>query len=68
MAKFAAGLFFIFLVLKLTGYILWSWIWVTSPLWIWIGLTVILITVIEFTKSDKQRALEDWQRRRKRGY
>lgn len=27
-------LFLIFLVLKLTNYITWSWLWVTAPLWI----------------------------------
>lgn len=27
-------LFIVFLVLKLTGYITWSWWWVTAPLWI----------------------------------
>lgn len=27
-------LFVIFLVLKLTGAIAWSWWWVTSPLWL----------------------------------
>jgi hypothetical protein len=27
-------LFLIFLVLKLTGVIDWSWVWVTAPLWI----------------------------------
>jgi hypothetical protein len=27
-------LFLIFLVLKLTNHIDWSWWWVTSPLWI----------------------------------
>jgi len=27
-------LFFIFLVLKLTNYIDWSWWWITAPLWI----------------------------------
>ena len=26
-------LFIVFLVLKLTGYISWSWWWVTAPLW-----------------------------------
>jgi hypothetical protein len=29
-----AVLFIVFLVLKLTGNITWSWVWVTSPLWI----------------------------------
>lgn len=36
-------LFIVFLVLKLTGNIDWSWWWVFSPIWISIGL---LITVI----------------------
>jgi len=27
-------LFLIFLVLKLTNYIDWSWWWITAPLWI----------------------------------
>jgi len=27
-------LFVVFLVLKLTGHIAWSWWWVTAPLWI----------------------------------
>ena len=31
-------LFIVFLVLKLTGNIDWSWWWVTSPLWIPIAL------------------------------
>ena len=26
-------MFLIFLTLKLTGYIAWSWWWVTAPLW-----------------------------------
>jgi hypothetical protein len=39
-------LFLIFLVLKITHNIDWSWWWVTSPLWIgvviWLGLVVIV--------------------------
>lgn len=27
-------LFIVFLVLKLTGYITWSWWWVIAPLWV----------------------------------
>jgi len=30
----AMALFLIFLVLKLTGLIDWSWWWVTAPLWV----------------------------------
>lgn len=32
-----------FIVLKLTGHITWSWLWVLSPLWI--GLVVVLAIV-----------------------
>ncbi len=35
-------LFLIFLVLKLTDLIDWSWWWVTSPLWIPIALAVVV--------------------------
>lgn len=39
--------FIVFLVLKLTGYIDWSWWWVTAPLWVGvaIGLTMVAIGV-----------------------
>jgi hypothetical protein len=39
-------LFVVFLVLKLTGDIDWSWWWVTSPLWIPLALLLIIINVI----------------------
>lgn len=35
-------LFLIFLILKLTGNINWSWWWVTSPLWIPISLIILI--------------------------
>ena len=38
-------LFLVFLVLKLTEVIDWSWWWVTAPLWIPIGF-VIALTVL----------------------
>mgnify|MGYP006300866841 CR=1 FL=1 len=34
-------MFLIFLTLKLTGNITWSWWWVTAPLWIPISVLVI---------------------------
>ena len=40
-------LFIVFLVLKLTDNIDWSWWWVTSPLWIPVGI-VVSIGVIAF--------------------
>jgi hypothetical protein len=43
---FGTVLFLVFLVLKLTGNIDWSWWWVTSPLWIPLALGVIALGVI----------------------
>lgn len=36
-------LFVVFLILKLTGNIDWSWWWVTSPLWIPIAIVVAFV-------------------------
>lgn len=36
-------LFVVFLILKLTGHIDWSWWWVTSPLWIPIAIVIAFI-------------------------
>lgn len=47
-------LFLIFLVLKLTGNINWSWWWVTAPLWIPVGvLGVVLLFIFLFTTIFK---------------
>ena len=39
-------LFIVFLILKLTGNIDWSWWWVTSPLWIPIAAVLVFIVLI----------------------
>lgn len=39
-------LFVVFLVLKLTNYIDWSWWWVTAPLWIPLALVLLFLVVI----------------------
>ena len=39
-------LFIVFLILKLTHVIDWSWWWVTSPLWIGFGLCVVFVIVL----------------------
>ena len=39
-----------FIVLKLIGYIDWSWWWVTSPLWINFGLALLLLCIYEIIK------------------
>jgi hypothetical protein len=43
-------LFIVFLVLKLTGNITWSWLWVLSPIWIpivfFIGSILIFLLIL----------------------
>lgn len=39
-------LFLIFLVLKLTNTIDWSWWWVCSPLWIPLSLVIVIYLLI----------------------
>jgi hypothetical protein len=38
--------FLVFLVLKLTGYITWSWWWITAPLWIGFGIWFIIFVIV----------------------
>lgn len=56
--SFSVVLFLVFLVLKLTNVIDWSWWWVTSPLWISTGLALvgILILIIWYAIAK----LTDW--------
>jgi hypothetical protein len=45
--SFGSLLFLVFLVLRLTGVITWSWWWVTAPLWIpFMTVNVIFIVLI----------------------
>ena len=45
----------IFITLKLTGYIAWSWVWVLSPLWLGfaIAFTIFAIVVLIAYLFDK---------------
>ena len=42
---FAGILTIVFIILKLLGKINWSWIWVVSPLWISLVLSIIVIAI-----------------------
>ena len=44
--SFTTVLFLIFLILKLTKTITWSWWWVTSPLWMPLTLGVIFFVIL----------------------
>lgn len=52
-------LFIVFLVLKLTGIVAWSWLWITAPLWIPLGFFLVIVFVGMFvgtaTVLSKQR-------------
>ncbi len=43
----------VFVTLKLTGYIHWSWLWVLSPLWGALILFALVIGVIALIASIK---------------
>lgn len=39
-------LFAVFATLKLTGYITWSWWWVTAPLWCGLAFFIVILILI----------------------
>ncbi|MBC7593302.1 MAG: hypothetical protein H7288_05090 [Kineosporiaceae bacterium] len=49
-------LFLLFLTLKLTGVIEWSWWWVTAPLWIPTAILIAIVAVagVVFAIKDKR--------------
>lgn len=50
---FGSILFLIFLTLKLTDNIQWSWVWVTSPLWIPIGIVGLAFVGLALISKNK---------------
>ena len=45
----------IFITLKITGFINWSWLWVLAPIWGVPALAVVLILVIIITAVIKRK-------------
>lgn len=43
--SFCTILFIVFLILKLTGTITWSWWWVTAPLWAPVAIGIAIASV-----------------------
>ena len=43
---FGGLLTILFIGLKLTGYIDWSWWWVLSPIWITVGIVLIILIIV----------------------
>jgi hypothetical protein len=54
---FVGLLTLIFITLKLIGEISWSWWWVLSPIWISVGLAVLLLIPVLFIA---RRAIKKW--------
>jgi hypothetical protein len=56
---FPLVLFLVFLVLKLTNVIAWSWWWVTAPIWIpfavW-AVCMLIVIVIEAFETPEEKA------------
>lgn len=48
---FCGLLTIVFIVLKLTNYINWSWWWVTSPLWIPVTVLLTVILLVSILKA-----------------
>lgn len=50
---FTGALFLVFLVLKLTHVIAWSWWWVFAPFWGCFGLAIVLGAVVGAVRGVK---------------
>ncbi len=48
---FAGLLTILFIGLKLTHYIDWSWWWIFAPLWIPFGIAVVVLVIMGFLKN-----------------
>ena len=59
--SFLGMLAIVFITLKLTGTITWSWLWVLSPLWVGFALCAIITTVVLIIMKNKI-----WKKRIKR--
>lgn len=57
---FLSVLTLIFITLKLTGHILWSWIWVLSPLWISFVVGFICIIGLGIINYFENRGESKW--------
>jgi predicted tellurium resistance membrane protein TerC len=60
---FTGLLTLLFIALKLTGYVTWSWWWVLSPLWISFllaaGLLIGVLAITAFTTTKKRKNKND---------
>ncbi len=63
---FTSLLAIVFIALKLTNHITWSWVWVLSPFWISIILVVIITILLKAVeKKESLRRVEELKKRLK---
>ena len=43
---FSGLLTIVFITLKLCGVINWPWLWVLSPIWISVGIALVVLTIV----------------------
>lgn len=48
----------IFIILKITGNINWSWVWVLSPIWIRLILLLTLHLILKLLEIKEEREIE----------
>ena len=48
---FTGLLTILFIGLKLTGYVAWSWLWVLSPIWIILLFVVLVVIIVALVNS-----------------
>lgn len=60
--SFSIVLFLIFLVLKLTAVISWSWWWVTAPLWIYFLLVLVVVSFFSYQQYKFMKNMTPEQR------
>lgn len=41
------------IIMKLSGVISWSWVWVLAPLWIGFGIVILLLSALLIVKKVK---------------
>lgn len=52
---FFGALTLLFIALKLTGYITWSWWWVLAPMWIPIALILLFVAFVVTIENTDRR-------------
>ena len=59
---FVEALTIVFVVLKLTGIVDWSWIWVLSPIWITVFLAFSVVAILAIYR-EWGKAWDAWKKR-----